>query len=223
MSGEIVSTGDGLSLGVSLVLLEIPNDGWIKQSIITALDLLTIEDNWRAIGSNSPDLSARVFSLILQTLLFDYEPPAMTTVGITTVWFSDTIPVGWLKLDGSGISKTTYPLLFDIFGYAYGGGGDTFVIPTMASLIPMGVGGYISLGQLKGGTHHNIAVENLPPHTHPPLAPSTTFFGLKPASTNSGAAGTTYGTSATTGSTGDGVAMEIVSPVRGVHYIIFAG
>ena len=223
MSGEIVSTGDGLSLGVSLVLIEIPNDGWVKQSIVTALDLLTIEENWRVIGSNSPDLSARVFSLILQTLLFDYEPPSMTPVGTTAIWWSNTIPAGWLKLDGSGISKTTYPLLFDVFGYTYGGGGDIFVLPTMASLIPMGVGGYIGLGQLKGGTHHNIAVENLPPHTHPPLSPTTNFFGQRASGIAAVNNGTTYGLVSSTGSTGDGVAMEIVPPVVGVHYIIFAG
>lgn len=75
--GSDVSTGDGVSLAVSQVLLEIPDNIWVRRAIISALTTLTIPENWLERGSNSPDTSAGVFSLILQTLLFDYEPETM--------------------------------------------------------------------------------------------------------------------------------------------------
>lgn len=219
---ELFRTGDGSVTDKIIVALELVDNDWFKRNFIHALELMCEQFNWEQIGDASADFARDKSNEMLESVVFEVIIPTLP-IGSIEIWLSATIPDKWLLLNGAGKSKTTYPELFDVFGYTYGGGGDTFVLPTMQSLIPMGVGGYIALGQLKGGTHHNIQVENLPPHTHPPLAPSTTFFGLKPSSTNSGAAGTTYGTTATTGSTGDGVAMEIVPPVIGVNFIVYAG
>jgi len=74
--GDVFSTGDGLTLGVSLVLLEIPNENWIKASIINALNTMSIEANWAGDnGDITPEQAQQIVSLMLQTIQFDYEPP----------------------------------------------------------------------------------------------------------------------------------------------------
>lgn len=240
----IVSTGDGLSLGVSLVLLEIPDDAWVRQAIVSALNLLTIENNWREIGSNSPELSANIFSLILQTLLFDYEPPDMIPIGTMTEWPGSAAPTNWLLCDGASLLRASYVDLFAVLGTMYGAvDGTHFNLPNMVNRSPMGQGGAIvpDLADTWGAATHSMLLNDLvshthavndPGHTHPPLSPSTTFFGLKPSSTNSGAVGTTYGVAASTGPANTGISLgnagsgnpfNIVHPVIGINYIIYAG
>jgi|TARA_Y100000004_G_scaffold140640_1_gene159810 microcystin-dependent protein len=49
-------------------------------------------------------------------------------------WFADdTAPTGWLALDGSNVSRTTYSRLFAIFGTSFGSGdgSSTFGLPDM--------------------------------------------------------------------------------------------
>jgi len=240
----IVSTGDGLSLGVSLVLLEIPDDSWVRQSIVSALDLLTIEDNWRQIGSNTPDLSARVFSLILQTLLFDYEPPMSVPVGSIMMHGAETAPLGWLLCDGSAISRATYSLLFDEIGVVWGvgDGTTTFNLPDFKYRSPMGVSTNpnLNIAEAAGEAAHALTQTENASHSHVVTDPghhhgantNTNFLGQRSGGVGAINNGTTYGlttntSSATTGITlgdsGNGVPHNTVHPVRGVPFIIFAG
>lgn len=55
------------------------------------------------------------------------EPP----VGTTMEFASYNIPIGWLKEDGSAVSRTTYAALFAVIGTTYGAGNGstTFNLP----------------------------------------------------------------------------------------------
>jgi len=48
------------------------------------------------------------------------------------------IPNNYLLCDGSSISTTDYPDLFNLIGYTYGGSGNTFNLPNFESKFPIG-------------------------------------------------------------------------------------
>ncbi len=47
--------------------------------------------------------------------------------------------MGWLKCDGSSVSRHTYPELYSVIGTIYGGGGDNFSLPDMRGYFLRGV------------------------------------------------------------------------------------
>ncbi|MFQ6744812.1 MAG: phage tail protein [Alphaproteobacteria bacterium] len=64
---------------------------------------------------------------------------SVTTTGMVMAFAGTTAPTGWLKCDGSAISRTTYADLFEAIGtkYGTGDGSTTFNLPTQ-SVIPLG-------------------------------------------------------------------------------------
>jgi microcystin-dependent protein len=104
----------------------------------------------------------------------------------TTATYS---PPNFLLCDGNAYSTTAYPLLFSAIGYAYGGSGGSFNVPTFASRFPIGgngsvsgcsssnyaygngQGGYNNAQRVYynyGGTSSNLTplLEEVPPHSH---------------------------------------------------------
>lgn len=243
----IVSTGDGLSLGVSLVLLEIPDDAWVRQAIISALNLLTIEQNWREIGSNSPELSANIFSLILQTLLFDYEPPDMMPIGFVTQWPATTAPTKWLLCQGQSLLRSAYPDLFAVIGTVYGNvDGTHFTLPNFNDRSPMqpGTGTVTALGQMAGTLAETLLIANMPAHAHDfadgghvhaerlgndlaayKTAAGAGGFAVSGAANNTAARITTDSATSniTFHSQGSNTPHANLHPVLGVNFIIYAG
>lgn len=80
-----------------------------------------------------------------------YVDAAMPT-GTMVQYIADTAPSGWMLCDGTAISRTTYSVLFDLIGTAYGAGNGstTFNIPDLRGRIPMGAG--TGLGNGSSGT-----------------------------------------------------------------------
>lgn len=52
-------------------------------------------------------------------------------VGSVLYFAANAIPIGYLKCNGSLISRHAYPHLFSAIGYTYGGGGDFFRLPDL--------------------------------------------------------------------------------------------
>lgn len=78
--------------------------------------------------------------MINQTINNPYEVSA----GTIKAWSSATPDVGWLKCDGSAVSRTTYSRLFKAIGTTYGDGDGetTFNLPELSNLsVPLGTGG----------------------------------------------------------------------------------
>ena len=58
--------------------------------------------------------------------------------GSIFMWPTGTPPAGFLELDGSSKSTTTYAALFNVIGYTYGGSGANFTLPDMRGQFPRG-------------------------------------------------------------------------------------
>ncbi|MBD2060524.1 tail fiber protein [Oculatella sp. FACHB-28] len=83
-----------------------------------------------------------------------------------------TTEAGWLRCDGSTVSKTTYPALFNIIGYQFGGSGDNFVLPDLRARTVIGAGqapGVINnypLGATGGEDVVTLNLSQIPSHSH---------------------------------------------------------
>lgn len=116
---------------------------------------------------------------------------ALLPVGVMMPFGGVSAPAGqWLLCDGSAKSTTTYPLLYNVLGYRFGGSGGTFNVPDMRGRFPIGVDTaqteFSATGK-KGGTFtvpvpahvhamphtHPMPHTHEMPHTHPINPPST--------------------------------------------------
>lgn len=82
-------------------------------------------------------------------------------------------PAGFLLCDGTSQLVASYPNLFAILGYTYGGAGANFNLPdTRGRLIAMrdngrGLIGSSTLGANLGSKEHSLTVAEIPSHDHP--------------------------------------------------------
>ncbi len=79
---------------------------------------------------------------------------ALFPIGTSQPWFlpDSTIPAGWIKLDGSAISRTTYAALFAKMGttWGVGDGSTTFNVPDARQLFVKGANANADLGAPAG-------------------------------------------------------------------------
>jgi hypothetical protein len=79
----------------------------------------------------------------------DTDVAPLIPAGSVIAWSGVTVPSGWLKCDGSAISRTTYAALFTICGTAFGvgDGSTTFNIPDLKDRVIVGDGSNNIRGQ----------------------------------------------------------------------------
>lgn len=67
--------------------------------------------------------------------------PTIIPVGSGLLWFSTTVPSGWLACYGQAVSRTTYSALFALWGTTFGAGdgSTTFNMPDLRSRFPLGI------------------------------------------------------------------------------------
>lgn len=90
-------------------------------------------------------------------------------VGSVVVWFTASPPTGWLVLDGSTVSRTTYAALFALWGTTFGSGNGstTFHLADMR--------GRFLLGKTASGTGSTLGgTGGALDHTHNVDPPATT-------------------------------------------------
>lgn len=91
-----------------------------------------------------------------------------TWAGMIQMFAGDTAPDGWLICDGSAVSRTDYPLLFDAIGIKYGEGdrSTTFNLPDMRDRFPVGAGNDYVLNDKGGSNSVTLGTNEIPAHTH---------------------------------------------------------
>ena len=103
-------------------------------------------------------------------------PGSGRTVPVGGVIFTvgPAAPVGYLVADGSLVPTVTYPALFALIGYTYGGAGANFALPDIRGLVPCGAGlgtavpGLTAhaLNTVGGSETHTLTTAELATHTH---------------------------------------------------------
>ena len=130
-------------------------------------------------------------------------------------------PGGWLLCDGALYSKCRYHCLFEIIGYTFGGGSDTFNVPDLRTRVPIAPGTTVNqtftYGSSGGEDKHVLSVGEMPSHNH--------SFRLYDAGvTNTGYAGgslaTTGSDDASTNYTGSDLAHNNMPPYLVLNYIV---
>lgn len=90
-------------------------------------------------------------------------------VGEIRMFAGNFAPVGWAICDGSLMSISENPTLFQLIGTIYGGDGQTtFALPNLQSCVPMHVGPGFALGQSGGAETVTLTVSQIPAHSHVP-------------------------------------------------------
>ena len=88
-------------------------------------------------------------------------------VGNIKEWLSDSIlPPGYVQSDGRTLSKTTYPDLWNLIGYTFGGSGDNYNIHDTRDKMIVGSGITYIIGAAGGERHHVLTAVEIPPHVH---------------------------------------------------------
>lgn len=67
----------------------------------------------------------------LQSQIDDLNKTKGIPVGTVMFYASAAVPIGWLKCDGSLVSRNAFPQLFGKIGYTYGGSGNDFRLPDL--------------------------------------------------------------------------------------------
>jgi len=77
--------------------------------------------------------------------------------GTISMWPTASAPTGYLLCNGASVATATYPTLFAVIGYTFGGSGSSFLLPNYTNRMPYGT----TIGAT-GGTADAIVVS----HTH---------------------------------------------------------
>lgn len=105
----------------------------------------------------------------------------LVPTGLTGLWWTDTLPTGYLWCNGAAVSRTTFAALFALFGtlYGAGNGSTTFNLPDLRDNVPVGKGtmgavaaagritNYVtsSIATFIGACTHVLTTGELPVHT----------------------------------------------------------
>lgn len=94
-------------------------------------------------------------------------------IGVPWPWLTGTPPSGYILLDGSNVSRTTYAPLFALWGTTYGAGdgSTTFGLPNFGGRTFIGAGTGVgltarTLGANGGEENHTLTTAEVPAHSH---------------------------------------------------------
>jgi microcystin-dependent protein len=160
--------------------------------------------------------------------------PDVAPVGSILMYAASSAPNGWLLCDGTIYPNASYPELYNIIGYNFGGNlTTTFAVPNMQQRFPVGVGAGYSMGQTGGFVSTTLTTNELPSHSHTITDPGHTHQIKCNCDTGgeyvlddetNGAPGYYTSQSATTGitinNTGSGLPFDNRPPYFAINYII---
>jgi len=90
--------------------------------------------------------------------------------GVIRPYSALAVPTGWLACDGASYPTASYPDLFAIIGYTYGGSGANFNVPDLTTRIPVGYksgdADFGALNQKAGEAKHILTMAEMFSHSH---------------------------------------------------------
>lgn len=201
---------------------------WCIQIILNQIAVLTNPNQFRQVGTATPQDAADYFQEMLDNIYPSPLFPAMTMVS-----FRETIPDNWLECDGSLYNRVDYPELYAALDPTFHVDADTFAVPDLRRHTVYGAGGSWNVGDDVGQEEVTLDVLQMPSHSHTDLGhthtevialPSTAVFvtGAPIPSAVPGASVTGIGNANLTNSGGD-MAHENVSPGVIGRWIMYTG
>jgi microcystin-dependent protein len=138
-----------------------------------------INTNSDTLDASASGHDARIAALESQIAGLQSAIAGVTTEAVGTVkWWpgGGPFPPGYLNCDGSALSTATYPALFAVLNYYWGGGGGVFYLPDLRGLVLVGLDqgtgrlqgqyGGDRLGGIGGVAIVTLAASQVPPHQH---------------------------------------------------------
>lgn len=113
---------------------------------------------WNKLWNNDADFDARLNEL--------------ARPGVIVAYGGSVAPSGWLLLDGSAVSRTTYAALFAIIGTVFGSGdgSTTFNLPNLKGRAIVGRDSaqteFDVVGETGGAKTHTLTTAEVPSHRH---------------------------------------------------------
>ena len=149
---------------------KVPTTAWVQSAISLVpapSTLLSSNNTWT--GTNAFNNVAPITSTAIQPPNNDSSTIIPTTAWVqSAITFSNqvitgtiiafagaSVPVGYVKCDATPLSTATYPALFGVLGYTYGGSGGTFYPPNLLNKFIQG-----STSSAGGSTSGNFTVSN---------------------------------------------------------------
>ena len=98
---------------------------------------------------------------------------AQPYVGEIRMFAGNFAPAGWMFCDGSLLSISENETLFQLIGTTYGGDGQsTFALPDLRGRLPIHQGAGHVLAEMGGVETVTLTPQQIPTHTHTPMAVS---------------------------------------------------
>jgi microcystin-dependent protein len=153
----------------------------------TTADAIEVEQNYQVIEQfvNSQLINRDGSISMAAPLLLVGDPTAerhaatksyvdnVVPVGVVMLFAGGAVPAGrWFLCNGAVMTATSWPELFAVLGYKYGGSASSFNLPNLAGRFPIGVQStdtrFDTIGET-GGTFEVPVPQHLHamPHTHP--------------------------------------------------------
>lgn len=216
----------------AILLLDLPNVDWFKDSVLQALAQMVIPGDWFGDDNDYRTYAISQASRMLATYkMLNFNP---FPVGIIIPFSSDETPPGYLLCDGTDYAVTEFPELFAVIGYNYGGADDRFNTPDLRNRVLVDTGSTYDIGATGGVDAVELTTDQIPAHSHtdsghthlytPPGATVLAVVpGEVPVSVPSIFPSSTDSGSADIQNTGGGEAHENRQPYFAVPYMIYAG
>jgi microcystin-dependent protein len=236
--------GSGESADTIICALEIPDNDWFKRALVEALTLMCDQNNWGERGTATADFARDKSCEMNETMEFDVIIPTLP-IGSVAQWAIATPPAKWLICDGQSLVRADYAALFAVLGTNYGAADAAhFYVPDYRNYSPMGAGSTVAIGGAAGTLQQSLSITQMPTHSHTITDPGhdhdeqingvpayltpggTGRFGFNSIATNSLTRAKTDAKATgitATNNAGSGGLVNMLHPVRGVNFIIYAG
>jgi len=154
----------------AVLLLDIPNIDWFKDSVLQALAEMTIRENWRGDDEDYRTYAVNSASFMLASYkLLNFNP---IPIGHIIIWPAYGNVEGYLECNGGYYLKTEFPELFAVIGVIYGESGDYFAVPDLLERTVIGTDDTFPLTVAGGEIEHTLTTAEMPAHDHSATAPT---------------------------------------------------